>query len=148
MERDHRAQFDDAIARHWHPHHKDLDFASISIATTRANGFLGLKYFTLDNMWTDVAMIEERVTMLLFGRLGLPVPREAHVRLFINDEYVGLYVAVEALDDVFIERRLGSSTGYLYEFNWLSDYRFQYLGPICPTTRCLNQRRGPRIRTP
>lgn len=90
--------------------------------------FLGLKYFTLDNMWTDVAMIKERVTMLLFGRLGLPVPREAHVRLFINDEYVGLYVAVEALDDVFIERRFGSSTGYLYEFNWLSDYRFQYLG--------------------
>jgi spore coat protein CotH len=90
--------------------------------------FAGLKYFVLDNMWTDVAMIKERVTMLLFGRLGLPVPRETHVRLFVNDEYVGLYVAVEALDDVFIDRWRGASNGYLYEYNWLSDYRFQYLG--------------------
>jgi hypothetical protein len=91
--------------------------------------FAGLKYFVLDNMWTDVAMIKERVTMLLFGRLGLPVPRETHVRLFLNDEYVGLYVAVEALDEVFIDRWRGSSNGYLYEYNWLSDYRFHYLGP-------------------
>lgn len=91
--------------------------------------FLGLKYFVLDNMWTDPAMIKERVSMLLFERLGLPAPRETHVRLFINDEYVGLYVLVEALDDVFIERVLGSSTGYLFEYNHVSDYRFTYLGP-------------------
>ena len=90
--------------------------------------FLGLKYFVLDNMWTDAAMIKERVSMRLFRRLGLPVPRETHVRLFINDEYVGLYVAVEALDEVFIERVRGSGTGYLFEYNWLSDYRFDYLG--------------------
>jgi hypothetical protein len=90
--------------------------------------FVGLKYFVLDNMWTDVAMIKERISMLLFGRLGLPAPRETHVRVFINDEYVGLYVAVEALDELFIERVQGSGTGYLFEYNWFSDYRFDYLG--------------------
>ena len=90
--------------------------------------FLGLKYFVLDNMWTDVAMIKERVSMRLFTQLGLPAPRETHVRLFINDEYVGLYVAVEALDELFIERVRGSGTGYLFEYNWLRDYRFDYLG--------------------
>ena len=90
--------------------------------------FLGLKYFVLDNLWTDPSMIRERMTMLLYGRFGLPVPREAPVRLFINDEYVGLYVAVEALDDVFMARVYGSPTAYLYEYNWLSEYHFEYLG--------------------
>lgn len=94
-----------------------------------AQRFLGLKYVVLDNLWQDPSMLRERVTMLLFDKMGIPAPRERHMRLFINGQYAGLYVAVEAPDDVFVERVLGSSDGYLYEYNWEREYYFEYLGP-------------------
>lgn len=102
-----------------------VDFDRIN----KSQRFLGLKYFVLDNLWQDPSMIKERVTMLFFGRMGIPVPREAHVRLYINGEYAGLYAAVEALDDLFVDRALGSTDGYLYEYNWEQAYHFEYLGP-------------------
>lgn len=94
-----------------------------------AQRFLGLKYVVLDNLWQDPSMLRERVTMLMFDKMGIPVPRERHMRLFVNGQYAGLYVAVEAPDDVFVERALGWSDGYLYEYNWEREYYFEYLGP-------------------
>ena len=44
--------------------------------------------------------------MALFARLGLPAPREAHTRLYVNGEYAGLYSIVEAVDKVFLDRAL------------------------------------------
>ena len=34
-------------------------------------------------------MLRERLSMAFFRRLGLPAPREAHARLFVNDTFVG-----------------------------------------------------------
>ena len=72
--------------------------------------FLGLKYIVLDNAWQDASMLRERVTMLLLDRMGMPAPRE-RMRLFINGAYAGLYMAVEALDDIFVERSSDPATG-------------------------------------
>jgi spore coat protein CotH len=94
-----------------------------------AQRFLGLKYIVLDNLWQDPSMLRERVTMLMLEKLGIPAPRERHMRLFVNDQYSGLYAAVEAPDEVFVERTLGWSDGYLYEYNWEREYYFDYLGP-------------------
>jgi spore coat protein CotH len=105
--------------------------------------FLGLKYIVLDNAWQDASMIKERVSMLLLGMMGIPAPRETHARLFMNGEYAGLYIAVEALDDVFVERTFGSTDGYLYEYNWESEYRFEYRGPELAAYRMFD----PKTRT-
>jgi len=57
--------------------------------------FLGLTAFTLDNAYNDVSLIRERLTMLLFNRMGIAAPRETHARLFINEEYAGVYAIIE-----------------------------------------------------
>jgi hypothetical protein len=44
------------------------------------------------------------------------VPRAVHTRLYINDEYLGLYLAVEQIDQTFVESRFGvNEEGNLYK---------------------------------
>lgn len=96
--------------------------------------FLGLRSLVLDNLWQDASMIRERISMLFFQRMGWPASREAHARLFVNDEYVGLYASVEDVDEDFLERAFGvgqdaiAASGYLYEYRWRYEYLFTYLG--------------------
>jgi spore coat protein CotH len=96
--------------------------------------FLALKSIVLDNLTQDPSAIHETVTMQFFARLGIPAPREAHARLYVNNRYVGLYAVVEAIDKRFLARVYGSigddvqNDGHLYEFDYLDPWTFNYLG--------------------
>jgi len=90
---------------------------------------LGLKSVRLKNLIYDASMVKERTVMLFYRRMGLPAPRTAHTRLFINDQYMGLYLIVESIDKPFLRRNFGEDGGYLYEYEWAGPYRFEYLGP-------------------
>jgi spore coat protein CotH len=94
--------------------------------------FLGLKSLILRNHVQDASQLHERIAMGLFARAGLPAPREAHVRLYVNDQYAGLYSVVEAVDKVFLGNRFGQNGGYLYEYDadpGDAPYRFEDRGP-------------------
>jgi spore coat protein H len=96
--------------------------------------FLGLKSLVLDNLTQDPSGIHETVSMAFYARLGIPTPREAHVRLYVRGEYIGLYALVESVDKDFLARIYGSigddtqNDGWLYEFVWQEDWRFTDLG--------------------
>jgi spore coat protein CotH len=94
--------------------------------------FLGLKSFVLRNNTTDYSSMHERVSMLFFARMGVPAPREAHTRLFVNGAYAGLYSIVESIDKNFLERTRGENNGYLYKFDRNdgdASFHFEYAGP-------------------
>ncbi len=90
--------------------------------------FLNLKSVVLDNMLQDPSFIREHLSMLLFRRMGLPAPREAFARFYINGEYSGLYSIVESVDKRFLTRNFRENDGYLYHYEWNGPYRFEYLG--------------------
>lgn len=96
--------------------------------------FLGLKSLVLDNLTQDPSGIHETVSMKFYERLGIPTPRETHVRLYVRGEYIGLYALVEAVDKSFLARIYGligedtQNDGWLYEFVWQEDWRFTDLG--------------------
>ena len=107
----------------------DIDFYS----TTQT--FVGLKSFVLDNLVQDSSMLRERLSMAFFRRMGLPAPREAHTRLFVNGTFVGVYAIVESIDKGFLGRVFGEdgnggteNDGFLFEYDYTRDYRFEYLG--------------------
>src|SRR5262245_25550912 len=79
--------------------------------------FLGLKSFVLRNNTTDATSMHERISMLLFRRMGMAAPRVAHTRLYINNVYAGLYTIVEAVDKAYLKRVLKEDAGYLYKFD-------------------------------
>lgn len=97
--------------------------------------FLGLRALVLDNGFTDPSLMREALAMKVYARAGLPAPREVFARLFVNSEFAGVYVVVEPLDRTFITRVFGESEGnvenggYLYEYHWVREYGFEYLGP-------------------
>lgn len=90
--------------------------------------FLGAKSIILDNLTQDASMMKEVLSMSLFTRLGLPAPREAFVRLYVNNTLVGLYAVVESIDKQFLERAFGQDGGNLFEYDYSIDYNFEYLG--------------------
>ena len=97
--------------------------------------FLGLRSLILDNVYRDVSLARERVAMKLFAKFDLPVPRESHATLFVNNEYVGVYVFTEELGEDFVRRVFKKpdsdepDKGTLFEYKWLDGWNFQYLGP-------------------
>jgi len=91
--------------------------------------FLGLKSIFLDNLAQDASMLKERLSMLLFGRMGLPASREAHARVYVNGAYAGVYAVGESVDTRFLARHFGENNGYLYKYEWTGSYKFEYRGP-------------------
>lgn len=90
--------------------------------------FLGLRALILRNLLQDASMVHEYITFELQRRLGLPVPRTVFARLFVNDQYSGLYELIEDVDEEFLDRVAGEHAGYLYEYAWTRPYYFEYLG--------------------
>jgi len=96
--------------------------------------FLGLKSLVLDNLTQDPSGVHETVTMRFFERVGLYAPRETHVRLYVNNEYVGLYGLVESVDKDLLKRVFGvigedtQNDGWLYEFVWQEHWLFTDFG--------------------
>jgi spore coat protein H len=99
---------------------------------TASQTLLDLKSVVLRNNATDFSSMHERIAMLLYVRMGLPAPRVAHARLFINSNYQGLYSIVESLDKSFLSRNFDENDGYLYKYDRLptdAPYYLEYLGP-------------------
>ena len=83
--------------------------------------FLGLKSFVLRNNTQDPSQMHEALSMLFFRRMGLAASREAYARLFVNNEYVGLYTIVESVDKSFLTRQYGEDSGYLFDYDYPVD---------------------------
>jgi spore coat protein CotH len=103
---------------------------------TTGQRFLGLRAFILRNNSQDATNMRERISMLFFRNLGIPAEREAHTRLYINNQYYGLFTICEAPDENFLQRNYGESTGHLYEYSFDNEavaagapvFTFGYLG--------------------
>jgi len=79
----------------------------------------GLKAIVLNNAWHDASMVHDDLSMLTFRRMGIPAPRQAHVRLYVGaaHEYAGVYVISEEVSKTFLTANFGEDNGYLYEFH-------------------------------
>ena len=104
--------------------------AAISNRPSRSNSALrktcscsGLQYLVLRANTQDASMMHDRLAMAFFRKLGMPAPREVNARLYINDQYSGVYSLVEdVVDQQFLQRNFGQTNGnpysYEYTFPW------------------------------
>ena len=95
--------------------------------------FFGLKAIVINNSWHDPSMLHDDLSMRMFRTMGVPAPRQAHVRLFVgaSREYAGVYVISEEVSKTFLTANFGDDNGYLYEFHRQDNdnYGFQDPGP-------------------
>lgn len=77
--------------------------------------FNGLSKFVLNNNIQDATYMKEFLSYQLMTELGCPTPLFAYAAVYINDEYYGLYLMVEAVEEEFAERNFGADFGNLYK---------------------------------
>lgn len=88
--------------------------------------FYDLEKMNLNGEHNDPSIIRSKLSWDLYQRLKIPASRANHVRLFVNNEYRGLYINVEHIDEQFLQSRFGGDDGNLYKNLYPAD--LAYLG--------------------
>ena len=74
-------------------------------------GYDGLKKVNLNNGYADPAIQREVLAYNIMRASGINAPRTAYTKVYLNDEFWGVYVIVEQVDKTFIEQNFGDSSG-------------------------------------
>jgi hypothetical protein len=79
--------------------------------------FEGLKKLTLNNMVEDFSLIHETLAYAAYRGAGLPASRTGYAFVRVNGDAYGVYLTVEDMDDVGLERWFGKfdDPQHLYE---------------------------------
>jgi hypothetical protein len=76
---------------------------------------LGLRRLTLNNMTQDPSFAHERMAYYVLRAIGLDAPLCNSARVYVNEEYFGLYANVQSLDKTFVKDNYLDAPGNLYD---------------------------------
>ncbi|MBN1335114.1 MAG: CotH kinase family protein [Deltaproteobacteria bacterium] len=88
----------------------------------------GQESLTFNNMVQDPTYLHEYLAYEVYRAAGIPTPRVGWTRLAVNGVDFGLYLLVESVDDVFLERWYADPSGDLYEGEYGVDFEQGYEG--------------------
>lgn len=89
----------------------------------------GLEKINLNGEHNDPTIMRTKLSWDLMNSLNLPSSRANHVELYINEDYYGLYLNVEHIDEEFIELRFGNKEGNLYKCLYPADLKHKGTDP-------------------
>lgn len=75
----------------------------------------GLDKLCLNNLIQDNTMMKDYLAYRPMGNFGVVSPLCSYVYITVNGEDWGLYLAVEGVEDAFLERNYGKEAGELYK---------------------------------
>ena len=77
--------------------------------------YYGLDKLCLNNLIQDNTMMKDYLTYRLMAGFGVNAPLCSYVYITVNGEDWGLYLAVEGVEDAFLQRNYGRDHGELYK---------------------------------
>lgn len=80
-----------------------------------ANTYRGLDKLCLNNIIQDNTYMKDYLCYQWMAQMGVAAPLCSYVFLTVNGEAWGLYLAVEGVEESFLQRNYGSSYGELYK---------------------------------
>ena len=80
-----------------------------------SKSYHGLDKLCLNNLIQDSTMMKDYLTYTLMNEFGVDSPLCSYVYITVNGEDWGLYLAVEGVEDSFLQRNYGSDYGELYK---------------------------------
>lgn len=89
--------------------------------------YQGIQKFNLHNGAFDPSMMRDFLAYDILRKAGAKAPRMSFARLYINDDYWGLYGIIEQVDEPFVEANFTSNNGTLIknvgwsELEWLGE---------------------------
>lgn len=81
----------------------------------------GVRRLTLNNMVQDGSMLRDEAAYFLFRAAGVPAPRHGYARVWVNDEWYGLYGITETIDEQFLSRSFSNTSGNAYSGGYGAD---------------------------
>lgn len=75
----------------------------------------GLDKLSLNNIIQDNTYMKDYLTYTMMNQFGVDSPLASYVFITVNGEDWGLYLAVESVEDSFLQRVYGVNTGDLYK---------------------------------
>ena len=108
----------------------------------------GMRKLLLHALHTDPSMLREHLGYRVFREAGVPASRTAYVRVRVNRELQGVFLAVEDVDGRFTRSHFSDGEGNLYKDLWPA-YRRDATLPV-DATRALaaletNEDEGPDV---
>lgn len=89
----------------------------------RAETFHGLDKLNLNNLVMDASCIRDYLVYRMMDEFGVDAPLCSFVFVTVNGEAWGLYLAVEGVEDAFLERNFGAEHGALYKPDNISHHK-------------------------
>ena len=83
--------------------------------------FYGLEKMNINGEHNDPSIMRAKICWDMMRFMEVPASRANHVALYINDEYYGVYLNVEHIDEEFVRSRFGDNHGNLYKCLWPAD---------------------------
>lgn len=80
-----------------------------------SKSYYGLDKLCLNNLIQDNTMMKDYLVYQMMADFGVDSPLCSYVYITVNGEDWGLYLAVEGVEDAFLERNYGSDAGELYK---------------------------------
>lgn len=77
--------------------------------------YLGLDKLCLNNLSSDLSCMKDFISYQMMNDAGVPAPLSSYAAVYLNGEPLGLYLAVEAIEDSFCYRNYGEHFGNLYK---------------------------------
>ena len=77
--------------------------------------YYGLDKLSLNNLIQDNTMMKDYLTYQMMNEFDVAAPLCSYVYITVNGEDWGLYLAVEAVEESFLQRNYGSNYGDLYK---------------------------------
>lgn len=75
----------------------------------------GIEKLALNNNYQDPTYMKEYLSYEIFSSLGVPTPEYSYASISINGEPWGLYLAIEDVDERYIEKYYGTVEGNIYK---------------------------------
>ena len=88
--------------------------------------FYGLEKMNINGEHNDPSIIRAKLSWDLCNAVGVPASRSNHIAVYVNGDYIGLYLNVEHIDEEFIDKRFDDDSGNLWKCLWPAD--LAYLG--------------------
>ena len=89
--------------------------------------YQGIRKINLHNLAGDPSFLREHLSYNFLRHIGVTASRTSFAKLYINNQYWGVYLIVEEPEDkLFLENHFGTSKGNLFDSK--NTTRLQYLG--------------------
>ena len=86
--------------------------------------FYGYEKLNLNGEHNDPSIIRSKLSWDLFKLLDIGSSDASYARVYINDDYYGLYINIEHIDENFVNKKYDTAGGNLYKCLWPADLNY------------------------